>query len=1183
MYTRTDTIQSDVFISWTGKDREIKNQIVAYLKGKSLSVLESDESCSGDYRQWSREAVGACSIFVPIITEHTKNSTYVPMEIDAAKELDDYQNRIVPVCQSDALYQKESFGMNDYCSAVYTDEKLSEDVLDQLYSKVNSLLINRFYSFYKETVRPSFVRLIPLWAGLDEEKVKDAPFASIYINRTVSEYDQNNEVKKTLNKPDDLIRPGAVSFIHGAAGSGKTQFFYYIASTMNESCLPLVVSCAKLNDFNGSVYDYLYNTFYDAVGRTRPYSKNNFSRLLEVKKLLLLFDGLDEIPNQAATRRLIGKIEEFYKTVQDKTALIFSSRNGKDANSVTLCGKQATLYELDKLSDVDIASLTNNLFLIFDEGENYNEFYSEVSKLDDEIKANPLLLTQLAIVYHVRNKVPKTTFGILDAVAEITLNLDNEKGVANTSFLKRLRQVLKCFAKEKYQLLSVGKQIETIKIFRHILKPQCDDYEAKADFFAEYLKNREILIDGEFYHKMFLEYFTATAYYDEIFNDYDEIENEELLKELLSHYSDPYWSPIIKLFLSKADCEIDKKATEELYTKVVEYGNVSDYDLLFDACCDLTRQKVAAELTLVTDILYKSAEQIYQPYGPLFYYVPEYELYAQTIKAAERLKGNAKALALARDVCFIFGHFDSSDQVTAEVDGLKLYNAAKPQLSGVRNALCELFFTGETDYEGGDDIYPRCFNVAESKSMKKCGTGVLDREPIEFEDELLLFLPKNSYSQKSDDLVGMLFLAHDKEIVNQLLTASSVSKLTGIVYRNTETDFPFHIEVTLPKLKLVYLPENVKRPKYTEEGYRWHECYKLINYIYISPKGIQYHRIQKSKLVLDETVICDGMFEFWRGIDSISLRAPVETIEKHAFAHCSSLKTIDLPASVTRIEDHAFYDCRALTKIVLPDTISKLTSNLFEGCSSLETLLIPEKVIEIQEKAFRNCTALRCINVPNEHCSIANNAFEGCKCKVFLNNKLHVDYGEENRPELSLTFRSDDGEFTEALERLTEQIKEGPIESVPKEIANEAKDELDRIVARKHNSERDLFLACACLIVMLRNARQSEKRYVEGKDNYIERILQAIADNSFGSSVHINYEYQNSLMVYISFSGFLFSFARFPYKRIEMFKERLDATVRYDNIKKQEHAMTIYKTAKELALKQQEGEEHERRNCKEYH
>ena len=58
--------------------------------------------------------------------------------------------------------------------------------------------------------------------------------------------------------------------------------------------------------------------------------------------------------------------------------------------------------------------------------------------------------------------------------------------------------------------------------------------------------------------------------------------------------------------------------------------------------------------------------------------------------AAEKLLGNAKALALVRDVCFIFGGKYILSDITSEVDGEKLRADIKATLETLEvNGLLE--------------------------------------------------------------------------------------------------------------------------------------------------------------------------------------------------------------------------------------------------------------------------------------------------------------------------------------------------------------------------------------------------------------------------------------------------------------------------------------------------------------
>ena len=110
-----------------------------------------------------------------------------------------------------------------------------------------------------------------------------------------------------------------------------------------------------------------------------------------------------------------------------------------------------------------------------------------------------------------------------------------------------------------------------------------------------------------------------------------------MITELFKHYDDKYWRDVIKLFLVKADSCIDGETTEMLYKTILSNGGITEYTLLFDVCRELIVHKKEAQLVLVTEILEKSVNGEYPSYGPLFWYVPEYELYEIAVLSAERL------------------------------------------------------------------------------------------------------------------------------------------------------------------------------------------------------------------------------------------------------------------------------------------------------------------------------------------------------------------------------------------------------------------------------------------------------------------------------------------------------------------------------------------------------------------
>lgn len=141
---RFDIKPADVFVSFTGADREIKNKIIDFLKSKKISCLESDDECCGDYREWSIEAPNHCSLFLPIITKNIKDTSIMKEEYESLQKQDDYVNRIIPISTNKDTYEKFSFDMHEKVSTVFCDdlEHISQKILEDIYSRVIYLLIH---------------------------------------------------------------------------------------------------------------------------------------------------------------------------------------------------------------------------------------------------------------------------------------------------------------------------------------------------------------------------------------------------------------------------------------------------------------------------------------------------------------------------------------------------------------------------------------------------------------------------------------------------------------------------------------------------------------------------------------------------------------------------------------------------------------------------------------------------------------------------------------------------------------------------------------------------------------------------------------------------------------------------------------------------------------------------------
>ena len=1043
--SRIDIKRRNVFISWTGRDADLKDKIVERLESGKLACTVSDgkstadAGCSGNFEEWSINAAKSANIFLLILTENTLQSVYVPVEIKEALTLDDADNRFIVVCKSVAFWRKATFvygndatkGLAEHKISVIEmpDDVLTAEKLDEIYNKTCDLVNNRADYVYRAETEQETINLPSLY----NQDIADRKFGydRLYVQRHVTERDENGRVVASHYSPSDIVQSGDVFYIYGPAGSGKTQYIHQLRQCAGDNSVVISLSCSTVASSTLTLYDQMYEEFCRVISQENYYSKDNFNALVSVRHVVLVLDGLDEIATQGGVTRFLDKVEQFYQPNRHRVTMFFTGRDEKSANRIVFSDKSVRRLQLDKLSEDEIQELGNNLFLAFDAGEQSKAFYVSVKDLSDEIRTNPLLLSQLAIIYKHEGKVPETVVGIFDAISEITLRVDDSKRYVDfpdsyKDMLVNIGGLLKHFAHKRYVYQSQGKLLSPLEIFMEILRTQYPlDFKNRAEHLMEYLLKRVILVKKgeEFYHKMFMEYFTAVYYFENSCMS-DCIFDYDTFGELFSHYSEPYWSQVIQLFLVKADSNINDGTTYALYSEIIKAGKVSDYTLLLDACRDLVVHKDEAQVALVADILYKSATNVYPPYGPLFWYVPAYNLYEQLFLALEKLEQRgevfAKAAALARDVCYIYGQKHNVGDFTQKVDGKAIFAEALPHLTGVRRALCEIFYLGENNYANcGADIYPRCFNVAETLSMRDNNCGIGGKMPTPFNDELGLYCHE-SYNELNGEYIGFISCPYDKEKVGRILRSKYTYKVTGMAYSQTKQDSFDLPQFNSKALQMVYYPENICKLRH-----HYNSDNAVLRFLLdcgVGERDIVYLKgkvrfpapndcVFDHCLSLTDVEIADGTknitcgaFECCENLVHVSLPSSVTYIGKNAF-RCCPLSTISLPCSVKIIDDSAFEKCCKLTMVVVPQGVERIGRLAFaecealsyarlsnsvtfvgEGafwkCGQLENVYLSARLTSIERFLFGYCTRLNSPDIPNSVTAIRFGAFYNCKFLV---------------------------------------------------------------------------------------------------------------------------------------------------------------------------------------------------------
>ena len=555
---RTDIIANDVFISWTGKDAEIKDKVKKCLQAKGLNCTDSQCDCAGNYVEWSKQAATASHIMVLILTENSFKSKYQKTELQEVKKKKafgaDFSNRLVTFCPSQKIYDGEKFGENgehlladNYNSAAYFGEDVTQDALDGLADKVINLLLGRTFEIYKAACEASEKKIGLLSFFVDQQIGNTSvDYDKIYIERSVKDSDG-----KELSAQELLAR-GDLLLVYGPSGMGKTEYIKQLRRAVDPEVLTVVVRCSDLWRSDKTVYEYLCENVAKGV-QNAAFTDKHFERLWDSRDRLVVFDGLDEVPTTASTNVFLQKIGEFCRIRADdrRTQILFTSRNKDDANRFandpTDIKSQPRSFELQPLNDDQIEKLCASLGKVFEfDG---GDFFCKIKRLDKEIKANPLLVSQLAIINNKYGEIPRDSMEMTEKLAEIIFGVEDNAKVLDVKGAKitDLRALVEAFAALKYEY----PEKNDVAVMGEALK-SCNEHAAPINV-LEYFKKRAIYVDGRYLHKSLGEFFAAHGFARRACGLGGKVKDKKLLDLVISHCGDESWGSIVNYFVRKAE------------------------------------------------------------------------------------------------------------------------------------------------------------------------------------------------------------------------------------------------------------------------------------------------------------------------------------------------------------------------------------------------------------------------------------------------------------------------------------------------------------------------------------------------------------------------------------------------------------------------------------------------------
>ena len=263
--------QYDVFLSFTGADRDMKNRIAAYLDKKGMKPYDSDLYCAGQFRPDFCEALDRSRVYLMILTDNLRNDPNITgrgcfsevrregnlaSRLEAAGELN-----IVILSMSEFFRFGSTFhdyndvigwhfysltsGFSQIAGEVDADGVLSEKTLDEIASRCRTFVDKRLAG----APVPSQAPRLEIASG-------DLPEREIFHGR-------EEEIEAAVNAFESGKRAVVLS---GLGGVGKTTLAVEIARRLEDGgylrC-PQVVSVRELGERRDGLYTVVSSVSYD--------------------------------------------------------------------------------------------------------------------------------------------------------------------------------------------------------------------------------------------------------------------------------------------------------------------------------------------------------------------------------------------------------------------------------------------------------------------------------------------------------------------------------------------------------------------------------------------------------------------------------------------------------------------------------------------------------------------------------------------------------------------------------------------------------------------------------------------------------------------------------------------------------------------------------------------------------
>ncbi|NIM14102.1 MAG: NACHT domain-containing protein, partial [Candidatus Aminicenantes bacterium] len=430
----------------------------------------------------------------------------------------------------------------------------------------------------------------------------DEAFTSDEIElRKMMTVDAGIEEKKEPVKFDTVFPEGDNRrfMVLGKPGSGKSTLLKYLMleavqkmlgnpRDIRSLSLPILVeirkfenALSKTNRTDYNILDYLYDSMRKNYSLTLP--KKFFEKYMDSGRVLLLFDGLDEVAAESRRVEIRQMISSFVTGYNPDNTVIVTSRIAgySRAQFSTTDYRHFTLEDFneEEVEEFIHKWYQSRLHNPAEAGEKAGDLKEAIEKKPriKELAKSPLLLTIIAIIHRYEAQLPEDRLELYHKATEALLyTWDIGKGIIDEKFkLSHRRRFLE---KVAFHLQSIekgdeaGVVMDRDELYRILLSEfcqvfDCENWEARemVDEFLEVIRTRAGLLVEQaseqygFVHKTFQEYFAAMWMANESKDNY----NLKIMIDYVDQFIDnAFWQETLLLALRALPARQTQKILE---------------------------------------------------------------------------------------------------------------------------------------------------------------------------------------------------------------------------------------------------------------------------------------------------------------------------------------------------------------------------------------------------------------------------------------------------------------------------------------------------------------------------------------------------------------------------------------------------------------------------------------------